>query len=254
MTCEVKLAAPLAGSSLEFEATYPRLRSLTATFLTLNPTLSPGRASRRASWCISTDLTSVVRPVGPKVTTIPGLMVPVSTRPTGTVPIPPILNHVKSVKESRSLVPVKVGGPLNHVVSLKTRDWDESNFVRVVPNLLQGESKQSMLTGLTILGDTSFKTTSGGVDDEDSTVSLDHVLDEITMTRGINDSTVVLGSLKLPQSNINGDTTFTLSLELVKHPGILERPFVHFSSLLLEPFNDTLVNPTKLVDQVSSGG
>ncbi|KAK7846506.1 hypothetical protein CFP56_007861 [Quercus suber] len=30
-------------------ATYPRLRSLTATFLTLKPTLSPGRASRRAS-------------------------------------------------------------------------------------------------------------------------------------------------------------------------------------------------------------
>jgi hypothetical protein len=29
-----------------------------------------------------------------------------------------------------------------------------------------------MLTGLAILGDTSFKTTSGGINNEDSTVSL----------------------------------------------------------------------------------
>ncbi|KAF9676712.1 hypothetical protein SADUNF_Sadunf08G0031500 [Salix dunnii] len=72
----VKLAASFAGSSFEFEATKPRFRSFTATFLTLNPTLSPGRASWSASWCISTDLTSVVSPVGPKVTTVPGLITP----------------------------------------------------------------------------------------------------------------------------------------------------------------------------------
>ena len=36
-------------------------------------------------------LTSVVTLAGAKVTTIPALMIPVSTRPTGTVPIPPIL-------------------------------------------------------------------------------------------------------------------------------------------------------------------
>merc|ERR550517_948299 len=37
------------------------------------------------------DLTSVVNMLGAKVTTMPGLMIPVSTLPTGTVPIPPIL-------------------------------------------------------------------------------------------------------------------------------------------------------------------
>uniref|UniRef100_A0A2P2KEB4 Translation elongation factor 1 n=1 Tax=Rhizophora mucronata TaxID=61149 RepID=A0A2P2KEB4_RHIMU len=42
------------------------------------------------------------------------------------------------------------------------------------------------------------------------------------MSRGINDGTIVLGSLKFPQGNINSDTTFTLSLQLVEHPGILE--------------------------------
>merc|ERR1719510_733760 len=86
-----KLAQPLAGLFLESEATYPRLISLTDTFLILKPTLSPGTASGRDSWCISTDLTSVERPTGAKVTTMPGLITPVSTRPTGTVPMPPIL-------------------------------------------------------------------------------------------------------------------------------------------------------------------
>jgi hypothetical protein len=48
-----------------------------------------------------------------------------------------------------------------------------------------------MLTGLAILGDTSLKTTSGGVNDKHNTISLggssDHVLDEVTMSRSIND-------------------------------------------------------------------
>ncbi|KVI09544.1 hypothetical protein Ccrd_012097 [Cynara cardunculus var. scolymus] len=100
----------------------------------------------------------------------------------------------------------------------------------------------------------SFKTTSGGVDNENSTISLrgssDHVLDKIPMSRSINDSAVVLVSLKLPQGNINGNTTFTLSLKLVQHPGILERTFVHLSSFFLKTLNHTLVNTSKLVDQV----
>ena len=91
MTWAVKSETPEAGLFLESEVTYPRLMSLTDTFLMLKPTLSPGTASGRDSWCISTDLTSVDSMLGAKVTTMPGLMMPVSTRPTGTVPIPPIL-------------------------------------------------------------------------------------------------------------------------------------------------------------------
>ena len=114
-----------------------------------------------------------------------------------------------------------------------------------------------MLTGLTILGDTSFKPTSGGVNDQNSTISLggtsNHVLDEITMTRSVNDRAVVLGGLELPESNVNGDTTLTLGFKFVQHLRVLERPLVHLSSLLLEPLNHTLVNTTKLVDQMTSG-
>ena len=73
------------------EATKPRFKSLVERPLTLKPTLSPGLASGNDSWCISTDLTSADKSEGAKKTTMPGLMTPVSTRPTGTVPIPPIL-------------------------------------------------------------------------------------------------------------------------------------------------------------------
>eukprot|EP00835_Amoeboradix_gromovi_P004167 NODE_309_length_11266_cov_0.459479.p4 type:complete len:258 gc:universal NODE_309_length_11266_cov_0.459479:10165-10938(+) len=91
MTCAVKFSASLAGSFLLSLATNPLFSSFTLTFFTLNPTLSPGLPWASCSWCISTDLTSVVRLLGAKLTIIPGLITPVSTLPTGTVPIPPIL-------------------------------------------------------------------------------------------------------------------------------------------------------------------
>ena len=61
--------------------------------------------------------------------------------------------------------------------------------------------------------------------------SSDHVLDEITMSWGINDGDVVPVGLKLPESNINGDTTFTLSLQFVQHPSILEGSFAHLDKI-----------------------
>ena len=82
----------------------------------------------------------------------------------------------------------------------------------------------------------------------------DHVLDEVTMSGGINDGDIVLGSLELPESNINGDTSLTLSLQLVQHPGILEGSLARLGRLLLELLNGSLVNTSALVDQVTSGG
>ena len=38
------------------------------------------------------------------------------------------------------------------------------------------------------------------------------------------------------------------------YPCVLERPLVHLSCLLLELLNDTLVNTSQLVNQVTSGG
>ena len=174
---------------------------------------------------------------------------------------------------------------------METRDRDERDVLGVVADLLQvarhltldlvvtvlspvdvvhlvadhdhlldteGESEQSVLTGLTVLGDTGLELTLTGGDDENSHISLrgtsDHVLDEITVTGGIDDGEVVLGSLELPEGDIDGDTTLTLGLQLVEHPGVLERALAHLLGLSLELLDGSLVDTTALVDQVASSG
>ena len=62
-------------------------------------------------------------------------------------------------------------------------------------------------------------------------------LDEITVARGINDGDLVLARLELPEGNVDGDTTLTLSLELVKNPGVLEGALSELGSLLLELYD-----------------
>ena len=74
------------------------------------------------------------------------------------------------------------------------------------------------------------------------------------MSGGINDGDIVLGGLELPESDIDGDTSLTLGLELVKNPGILEGSLSGLGGLLLELLNGSLVDTSALVDQVTSGG
>ena len=126
-----------------------------------------------------------------------------------------------------------------------------------------------MLTSLAILGDTSLELTSAGGNDENGAISLgstsDHVLDEVTMTGGIcsnvsnersdekgivkkltDDGDIVLGGLELPESDIDGDTTLTLGLQLVKNPRVLEGALSELGGLLLELLDGTLVDTTAL--------
>merc|ERR1712200_245982 len=172
-----------------------------------------------------------------------------------------------------ALVPGHVGRGLDHVVAVPPRDGHEGNGSWVVAHLLdearhllldlleppmrvwglggvhlvdgddqlldtEGVGEQGMLPGLAILGDTSLELASSGGDDEHTAVSLagasDHVLDEVAMARGVDDGNVVLGSLELPECDINGDTTLTLGLQLVHDPGILEGALARLLSLLLE--------------------
>ena len=84
--------------------------------------------------------------------------------------------------------------------------------------------------------------------------SSDHVLDEVTMSGGVNDSDIVLGSLELPQSDVNGDASLTLGLQLVQDPGVLKGSLAGLGGLLLELLNGPLVDTSTLVDQMTSGG
>ena len=91
----------------------------------------------------------------------------------------------------------------------------------------EGVGEEGVLPGLPVLGDTSLELSSSGGDDEHTAVSLagagDHVLDEVAMAGGVDDGDVVLGGLELPEGDIDGDTTLALGLQLVQHPGVLER-------------------------------
>jgi len=192
-----------------------------------------------------------------------------------------------------SLEPGHLGGGLQHVVSVPSGDGDEGNGNGVVTDLLdvagnflldflvavlavwgfggvhfvdtndelldtQGVGEKGVLTGLSVLRDTGFEFTDTSGDDKHSAIGLggtsNHVLDEITMSGGIDDGDVELSGLELPQSNIDGDTTFTLGLEFVQNPGVLEGAFAHFLGFLLELFDGTLVDTSAFVDQMTGGG
>jgi hypothetical protein len=82
----------------------------------------------------------------------------------------------------------------------------------------------------------------------------DHVLDEVSVSRGINDGEVIFGGFELPKGDIDGDTSFSLGLKFVHNPGVFEGGFSSISGFLLVLFNGSLVNTTAFVDEVTSGG
>lgn len=113
-----------------------------------------------------------------------------------------------------------------------------------------------MFSGLTIFGDTSFEFTLGGSNHENSNIGLrstsDHILNEISVSGSINNGEVILRGFEFPEGDIDGDTSFTFSFELVQNPSVLERTLALFGRFLLELFNGSLVDTTTLVNQVTS--
>jgi len=191
-----------------------------------------------------------------------------------------------------ALEPGHVGGDLQHVVTVPSGDWDERNgdwvptdlfdvradlrldfFVTLLAvwwlggvhlvdsdnHLLdtQGVGQQCVFSGLTVLGDTSLEFTNTGSDYQDSAIGLggtsDHVLNEISVARGVDDGDVELGGLEFPEGNVDGDTTLSLGLKLIQYPSVFERAFAHISGLFLELLDGSLVDTTAFVDQVTGG-
>jgi len=203
------------------------------------------------------------------------------------------LDGIEGLEEVWTLVPWHVVGVLQHVVTNPTGDWDEWNSVDLVSDLLEvlgdlrldffislflvvgtlgvhlvaaddhlldthGESKKSVLSGLTFLGPSRLELTRWRGNHKNGDIGLggtgDHVLDEVSVSWSINDGEDGGLRLELPESDINGDTSFSLGLELIEHPGVLERSLTHFFSFLLELLDGSLIDTTALVDQVTSGG
>merc|ERR1740129_279571 len=192
-----------------------------------------------------------------------------------------------------SLVPTHVVAGLQHVVAVPSGDGDEWDSSWVVADLLdkprnflldllkpglavgwlggihlvdghdqllhtQSVGQQGVLSGLPVLGDTSFELSGTGCDDQNTAISLgsssDHVLDEISVSGGVDDGDIVFGGLELPESNIDGDSSLALGLQFVKNPSILERSLARLLGFLLELLDGSLVNTSPLVDQMTSGG
>ena len=79
------------------------------------------------------------------------------------------------------------------------------------------ERQQSVLTGLAISRNASLKLAGSGSDDEKSNIGMggssDHVLDEISVPRSINDGVAELWGVKVADCDIDSNTTISLGLE-----------------------------------------
>lgn len=199
---------------------------------------------------------------------------------------------VEGLEECGTLVPSHVGGRLDHVVTVPAGNGDERDFVGVVADFLkvlldfgldfletgfsivdgffvhfvgtddhlldtEGEGEEGMFSGLAVFGDTGFELSFGGGDHEDGNIGLgsscDHVFDEVSVARGVDDGEVVFGGLELPKGNVDGDTPFSFGFEFVKHPGVFERSLSRFGRFLFELGNGSFIDTSTLVNQVSGG-
>jgi len=203
------------------------------------------------------------------------------------------LKLIEGLVESLAFVPFHVVRLFDHVVTVPSGDWDELDFLDLVTDLSEirgnlsfdlvesvltvvdgvgvhlvdaddhlldtkGESKKSVLSGLSVLGVTGFELTRWGGDHKNGAIGLggtsNHVLDEISMAWGINDGEEVLLGLELPKGDIDGDTSLSLGLKLIKNPSVFERGFTDLFSFLLVLFQSTFLDSTTLVDHMTSGG
>ena len=200
------------------------------------------------------------------------------------------LKGIEGFKKVWAIVPWHVWRLLCHVVASPAGDWDEAehfwlvadackdachfgcDFVEtglvvvdcLVIHLVDGdndlldaecEGKKCVFTCLALFSDTGFETTECGVDDKDSSISLgcacDHVLDEVTVSWGINDCEGELLAFELPEGDIDCDTTLTFSLEGVHNEGVLEGGLAELFSFLFDGSKFTLIETAALVDEVA---
>jgi len=202
------------------------------------------------------------------------------------------LDGIKSFEEEWSFIPWHVVGLFDHVITNPSGNWDEWNSFDLVTNLFKiksdlsfdfvisfflvvstlgvhlvaaddhlldshSESKKSVFSGLSFLGPSRFEFSRWRSDHEDGDISLggtgNHVLDEISMSWGINDGEDGGSRLEFPECDINGDTSLSLCLEFIENPSVLEGGFTHLFGFFLELSNGSLIDTTTFVDKMTGG-
>merc|ERR1719316_24536 len=141
------------------------------------------------------------------------------------------------------------------------------HLVHAADELLDTEQvdETSVLTGLTLHLTSLVVTLLDGNDEvtvswhhEDTHVSLggagNHVLDEVTMARGIDDGVVVVVSEELLGGALDGHTTLALVLLGVHVEGEGEGALTDALGLLLELLHVTLGDTSELEEQAAGGG
>ena len=203
------------------------------------------------------------------------------------------LHGVEGSDEGVTLVPLELWRLLDQVLTSPSGNWDEWDLLWLVSSVLeevlgflldfaesllgvvggfvvhlvdgddhlldtQSLGEESVLSGLSFLGDTGFELTSLGGDDQHGAIGLgssgDHVLDEISVTWSIDDGVVVGLGLELGEGDVDSDTSISLGLEVVKGPGESERSLTDQVGLLSELVKGSLVDTTAKVDQVTGSG
>eukprot|EP01085_Mycamoeba_gemmipara_P000636 Mycagemm_TRINITY_DN10303_c0_g11::TRINITY_DN10303_c0_g11_i1::g.636::m.636 type:complete len:166 gc:universal TRINITY_DN10303_c0_g11_i1:539-42(-) len=81
----------------------------------------------------------------------------------------------------------------------------------------------------------------------------DHVLDEVTVARSINDRVREIGRLELPETDVDRDAALARCLQLVHDERKLEGDAAEVLRLLLDARKGALIDATTLVDQVAGG-
>ena len=113
-----------------------------------------------------------------------------------------------------------------------------------------------MLSSLTWAWDACLKFSFWGRNHQDSTVSLssssNHILNEISVSWGINNGNFIFFSLKLPQRNINSDSLLSRSFHSVHNPSIFEASLVCIVGLFLKFFKYSFFNTSTQINHMSS--
>ncbi len=122
----------------------------------------------------------------------------------------------------------------------------------------QSIRQKSVFFGLSVHGNSRFEFSGFSGDNQDSDISLrcsgDHVLNEIFVSRSIDDRAVVFRSYEFFQVNVDGNSSVSLRFQVIKYPSETKRSFSFDFCFILEFLEFSSTDSSAFEDQMSCGG